>query len=396
MHRTIERTLPVSDSLPEAGNGPAPPLPNPATLSMDTLPPVDMRHVLVLTDDTGILQHATHSTPNPHHGYCTDDNARALIAGCLYSALQLPGAHEADPARLHHDVVVAMQRYLSFLIYAFNPEAGRLRNFMNYDRNWTEQVGSEASHARALWGLGTAARRAPLTDMRELADHLFQGALPATEHFQHFHAWSYALLGLDEYLANDAGDVDQACYDMRDQIAARLMASYHDHASDDWPWWYSTLTWGNAKPPEALIRTGSATGNREMLEIGLNALRWVLDVQTGEDGQLRIIGNRGWYPQGSEPAKWDQQPLEAQGLVQAAMAAYRATGEGQWVEHALRCLAWFYGRNDGDVPLYNPETGGCQDGLRADGVDDNQGAESTLACVLSVLEMHAHKNDSGP
>jgi hypothetical protein len=385
----------VPQSQADTGGNPWQDLPDPDTLSLETLPPVDMRHVLVLTDDTGILQHATHSTPNPHHGYCTDDNARSLIAGCMFCALHLTESEEADPSEVHHDVVVAMQRYLSFLIYAFNPETGRLRNFMNYDRSWAEQVGSEAAHARAVWGLGVAARRAPFADMRGLADHLFNGALPAMEHFQHFHSWSYALLGLDEYLTAPAGDqAEEVCFQARSQLAGRLIEAYRDNASDDWPWWYNTLTWGNAKPPEALIRTGHAIENEEMLDTGLRTLEWVLDVQTGEDGQLRIIGNRGWFPRDGEPAQWDQQPLEAQGLVQASMAAYRATGDGKWVDEALRCLAWFFGRNDGPVTMYNPETGGCQDGLREDGPDANQGAESTLACVLSVLEMHAHRSAS--
>ncbi|MFP4139529.1 MAG: hypothetical protein ACLFVH_05890 [Phycisphaerae bacterium] len=387
----------MSDNLPDAGKTPGQELPDPYWLTLNTLPPVDMRHVLVLTDDTGILQHATCSTPNPHHGYCTDDNARSLIAGCLYCALRLPGAHEADPAKVHHDVVVAMQRYLSFLIYAFNPETGRLRNFMNYDRSWAEQVGSEAAHARAIWGLGLAARRAPLNDMRELADRIFRRALEATRDFEHFHAWAYTLLGLDEYLTGDNADqADARCIEIRAELARRLLDTHKENASDDWPWWYNTLTWGNAKPPEALIRTGHATGNEEMLDIGLRSLRWVLDAQTGQDGQLRIIGNRGWYPRDGQPALYDQQPLEAQGLVQATMAAYRATDDNTWIDEALRCLAWFYGRNDGGVAMYNPETGGCHDGLRAEGPDPNQGAESTLACVLSVLELHAFNRHLSP
>ena len=346
----------------------------------DDLPDVDLRHILGLTDDTGILQHATFATPNPWHGYCTDDNARALIAAVRYANLC-----SKDRVR------VLPQRYLSFLVYAFDARTRRFRNFMDYDRRWHETVGSEDSHARSAWALGVAVRRAPQESVREMANRLFHDALLEVEGFGHVRPWAYSLLGADEYLR--AGREDGWVAELRERLAGRLFDAWRANATEEWPWWEDVLTWGNAKLAHALIASGAALGREDMMDGGLRTLRWLLDVQTAEDGHLSIIGNDGWYVRGGKRARFDQQPLEAYSLVDACLAAAHVTGDEQWVREARRCFEWFLGKNDMSVPLLDGETGGCRDGLNPQGVNANEGAESTLAYVLSLLGFHLRRSE---
>ena len=357
-------------------------------LDLAPFPRIDLRHVLLLTDDTAILQHATHATPDLHHGYCTDDAARALIAGVIFCDLQPGKRTSGGDSAVPGELIVAMQRYLAFLSYAFNRSTGRFRNFMAYDRSWAERVGSEDSHARAIWGLGVAVRRGRVADVRGIADDLFRRALPAVEGFEHIRPWAYALLGFHEYLQGDGGD--ERVLDLRQQLADRLFAAWQANSTQDWPWWEDRLSWGNAKLPHALLVCGATMSRGDMVRAGLKALRWLLEIQTDRAGHLSIIGNRGWFDRGRRRARFDQQPIEAKGLVQAALAAALVTGETSWIDQARGCFEWFRGRNDVGALMYNADTGGCQDGLGPDGAAPNQGAESTLAYVLSVLEFHLY------
>jgi hypothetical protein len=364
-------------------------MPSWPALTIRPLPLLDLRHMQVLTDDTAMLQHATHATPNLHHGYCTDDNARSLIAGTLYLHLA-KARHEFDhPENPSRDkLVVMIQRYLAFLAYAFNEQTGRFRNFMGYDRTWLEEVGSEDSHARALWGLAAARRFAPNDDVRDHAEMLFHKALPAAGELRFIRSWAYSLLALHENLAceDESGQAGR----LRDVLADRLYGAWAAHAQEDWPWWEDELTWGNAKLPHAMLLAGEAMGEADMTAAALKALRWLVDVQRRQDGTLSVIGN-GWYVRNGDRSRFDQQPIEAQGLLQACLAAARVTGDAAWTEAAEASFEWFRGRNDVGVSLYNEETGGGQDGLHPDGPDPNQGAESTLAYVLSALEVHLYE-----
>ena len=365
----------------------------------ERLPPVDLRQFLTLTDGTGMLQHSMFATPNPQHGYCTDDNARALIAGVMYEHLRprlegegvavLPGRGGGGCG----DLLVPLQRHLAFLLYAFNPETGRFRNFMGFDRRWLEEAGSEDSHARAIWGLGATFALAPNDSVRGTADKLLHDALPTMEAFRHMKPWAHALVGLDEYLAAASGD-EQASR-LRVTLAERLHELWRVRSADDWPWWDDILTWGNAKLPHALLVSGAGLGREEMIEAGLKVLDWLLELQTAEGAHLSIIGNKGWCVRNGARARFDQQPLEAHGMVHACLAAARITGERRWEEAAERAFGWFLGRNDIGVPLYDDETGGCHDGLTPDGVNPNEGAESTLAYLLSVLELYRFRRERG-
>ena len=337
-------------------------------------PEIDLRHLLQLTDDTGMFQHALYAAPDPNHGYCIDDNARALIAALLHARL-----------RGYDERVVPLQRYLAFLAYAFNEKRGTFRNFMGYDRQWLEEEGSQDSQGRTLWALGMAVRLAPNDTVRGLARSLLEKGLPAVEQMTFLRSRAFALLGLDAFVRHEPDRADVTT--LRDALTEQLFAGLRASASNDWPWWEDTVTYDNAKLPHALLCGGHALRRDDMMEAALRSLRWLLRRQT-RDGHLSIIGNQGWMRRDGFRASFDQQPLEASAMVHACLAAAEITGDSSWAGHAWTCFEWFRGHNDLGIPIYDPETGGCQDGLNADGPNENQGAESSLAYLLSVLELH--------
>ena len=340
------------------------------------IPQPKLDHIIRLTDDVGILQHAKFIVPDRFHGYCTDDNARALIAVLLAREMMADGEAITNLACT----------YIGFLHHAFNEENGRFRNFMGYDRRWLEEVGSEDSHGRAVWGLGQAVALAESEDIRAAAQAVFEKALPALTDFDSPRAWAFALVGIHAYLSKFGGDSEVRR--IREKLANKLLRLFHDHASDDWPWIEDTVTYANGKIPQALILAGSRQNKADMLNAGLRGLEWLMDIQTDPRGHFVPVGNNGWYPRGGEKARFDQQPIEALDMIEACREAYEATNDEKWLSHAQRCLEWFLGRNDLNAPLYDHKSGGCCDGLQADGPNRNQGAESTLVCFLSLLVLN--------
>ncbi len=348
-----------------------------ASASWCQMPRIDLRHLLKMTDDTGLFQHALYSVPDPHHGYCIDDNARALLAALIHA--QLFG---------HDERVMPLSRYLMFMAYAYNEPAGVFRNFMSYDRRWLEDVGSPDSQGRAIWALGSVVANAPDDDTRDLASELLRKALPGTGTFIDLRSKAFALIGLNDWLTVSSDD--QATRALRDRYATDLLEAFQAHASADWPWCENLATYDNAKLCHALLVSGQSMGRGDMVEQGLASLRWLLDVQRAEAGHLSIIGNQGWLPRGGQRAAFDQQPLEAYALVHGCLAAASVSADTTWVDEAWRCFRWFTGDNDLGVPLFVEDSGGCMDGLQANGANRNQGAESTLAYLLSVLELHRY------
>jgi len=342
---------------------------------LDELPEIDLFHLKTMTDDTGILQHAAYNVPNLNHGYCIDDNARALIALCIYYSL-----------RKDKTILPILKRYLAFLHFAFNPENAGFRNFLSYDRRWLEDEGSEDSHARAIWALGIAVKYAPNDGIRNMAMRLFHDGLVRLETFGSPRSWAFSVIGLDAYLNKYGGD--SQVRKLRTELAEKLFHLFKDNCGEEWPWCEDTLTYANAKIPHAMILAGQWIPDTEMFEAGTRMLEWLLRIQTAEDGHLSVIGNSGWYARGGEKANFDQQPIEAMSLIDACIDIYTATGNARWFQEAQRCLGWFLGRNDLKVALYDFETGGCCDGLQPDGVNENQGAESTLSCLISLLKMY--------
>jgi len=261
---------------------------------------------------------------------------------------------------------------------------------MSFDRRWIDERGSEDSHARALWALGTAAGRSSSASFQVLAGQLFAEGLPAVAEFTSPRAWAFTLLGIHEYLGRMSGDRSVA--QARESLTARLMDVYDRTARADWPWFEDELTYDNAKLAHALILGGHASGDGAVLERGLHVLRWLVEVQTSENGHLRPIGSNGFYRRGGPRARFDQQPIEAHAMVSACLAAHRATKDAWWHEQAHRAFDWFLGWNDLGLELYVPNTGGCKDALHVDRVNGNQGAESTLAFLLSLAEMRLARN----
>ena len=339
------------------------------------LPEVDLRHLRILTDDTGVLQHCDYATPHRDHGYCTDDNARALIVTVMH------WDHNTEAS-----VIPLMQTYLSFLNHAFDTEAGRFRNFMSYDRTWLEVAGSEDSHARALWALGMGTALCPHESQIALASRLFLHALPAAESFSSPRAWAFTVVGIHAYLRRFGGDTEVRRF--RASLTKRLADHFTQNMTDEWPWCEPVVTYANAKLPHALLMSGKWQQQGEVIDVGKRSLQWLLDTQTNEDGMLSIIGTDGWYARGGAKARFDQQPVEAHALVEACIEAYHVTREKHWIKDARRAFNWFLGDNDLRTPLYDFTTGGCRDGLHADHVNENQGAESTLAWLMSLLLMH--------
>jgi hypothetical protein len=351
--------------------------------TLNQLPELKLNHMNVLTDDTGMLQHAIFTIPNRAEGYTTDDNARALIFSVL---LEQRGANRfARPESLNPDWSF---RYLAFLDHAFNPDKKRFRNFLGYDHRWMEDQGSEDSHGRALWALGTLLARSANDGLRGAAGRLFEFSLPAVLEFYSPRACAYALLGIQEYLHSYPGDRD--AQHVRFAVARRLLDMYELIRRSDWKWFENVVAYGNARLPQAMILVGSACADDRMVSAGLESLDWLMETQRSEtNGHFVPIGSQGFYRQGGEKARFDQQPIEAAGAVSACLQAYRVTGDGRWRNQAWSAFNWFLGDNDLQISLYDSVTGGCRDGLHPDRANQNQGAESTLSFLMALLEMRS-------
>lgn len=348
------------------------------------LPEVDLTHVRLMTDDTGILQHATFSIPRRSDGYCLDDNARALLLTTM-----LEDAAVEAPRSLRS----LASRYLAFVTHAFDEKSGRFRNFMTYSREWLEAPSPDDCHGRALWALGTVIGRSSDRALKGVALRVWHDALPIVPELTSPRAWAYALLGIDEYLRAFDGDAEGE--KTMSVLADRLLARFRASSTAEWPWFEDRLTYGNARLAQALVVTGARRRDEEMKAIGLRALEWLCSVQTVE-GTFSPIGSNGFWVRGETRAGFDQQPVEAASMISACLDAHRVTGDAAWLTRSQRAFEWFLGQNQLEVPLYDPVSGGCRDGLHADRVNENQGAESTLSFVLALLEMRAAQKTDAP
>lgn len=345
--------------------------------SKDTavIPDVKLDHLRVMTDDTGLFQHAAFSTPNRFYGYCTDDNARALIAAIMnWQSFK------------DENIIPLIHVYLSFLNYAFNRQNQRMRNFMSYNREWLEEAGSEDSHGRAIWALGYALAHSPDAAISGLANSLFRQAIDVTASFAFPRSWAYTVLGSVYYLKRFRGDTK--VQGVMKKLSKKLFELFQDTARKDWFWCEEIVTYDNARLPQALIAAGDYLADKKMLDTGLNALNWLIAIQTDPvKKHLSIIGNNGWYRQGGEKARFDQQPLEATALMDACYQAYLATKETSWLKYMEWAFSWFLGNNDNQKAVYDFTTGGCYDGLQPGGVNRNRGGESTVSFLLALHRM---------
>ena len=348
--------------------------------SSGELPPLKLDHLRHMTDETGMLQHAVFTVPNYREGYTTDDNARALMVSALL---------EESGSGVAFDLA---SRYLAFVWYAFNTETGRFRNVMDYQRHWLEDNISEDSHGRTLWSLGTVLGRSSSLALHNMAGWMFEQALPAILNTTSPRAWAFALIGIHEYLRRFAGD--RKANQVREELANRLLAMYQANRTETWRWYENELTYCNAALSQALIMAGRWIPNPIMMEAGFESLQWLANLQRADEsgGHFVPIGSNGFYKKGGQRARFDQQPVEAQAMVSACLEAYKISGEKSWYKEARRAFEWFLGRNDLNITMYDPTTGGCRDGLHPDRPNENQGAESLLAFLQSLLELRLAEN----
>jgi glycosyltransferase involved in cell wall biosynthesis len=337
-------------------------------------PEMQIGHFLSMCDDTGLFQHAVHSVPDRSHGYCVDDNARALLLAC---ALNNPGEQRLS------EVLTA--RFAAFVQHAWNPDTRRFRNFMGFNRAWLEDTGSEDSHARTLWALGECARRDANPSRRRWAASLFAEALPTAENFRSPRAWAFTLLGLAAYCAVAPDDLH--AHEVRHLLADRLMSALAAVETPGWVWFEEGLSYDNARLPQALMLTGMATQTPGYVDAGLRSLRWLMTQQTAPAGHFRPVGTAGFGDQRKHPRAFDQQPVEATATIAACLTAWRADGDAEWKAIATRVFGWFLGSNDLSVALVDPHTGSCRDGLHPDRANENRGGESVLSYLLSLAEI---------
>ena len=354
-----------------------------ATLMKETcdLPQWRFDHIRRMSDSTGVFQHAIFTVPWFEHGYCTDDNARALLLGVMLEHLgESPGINDVQAAAA------------AFLQNAFVHRTGRFRNFMNFERHWIEQMGSEDSHGRALWALGATVGLTRQPALRAWAANLFESALPPATEFNSPRAWAFTLLGLQGYFRTMHGDLKAER--ARTTLAGKLFHLFAHNGTHGWPWGENIVTYDNARLPQALLVVGRWTGNEEMKQCGLESLHWLMTHQYGDSGCFRPVGSNGFWLRGEKPAQFDQQPIEAAAAVSACIDAYHATDDATWKKDAQRAFAWFLGDNDLALPLYDATTGGCRDGLHENRMNQNQGAESSLSFLLALADMHVLHNTS--
>ena len=329
-----------------------------------------------MSDATGMLQHSIYSVPDRRHGYCIDDNARALM---LMSAID-----DIDPVTRDKWTTV----YASFLQYAWNPEARRFRNFMNFDRTWCEDVGSEDSNGRTVWALGVTARDAREPKHRDWAKAMFDATASCALDLGSLRAQSVAMLGAAAMLEASPGH--ELARTILERFPDDQLALLEEARRPEWQWFEIVLAYDNARLPQGLIQAGMALGRQELVACGLETLDWIVAKQTSPEGRFRAVGTESFHRPYAEPLQFDQQPLEAQATVDACATAYAATGDGRWLVEAERAYAWYLGQNDLDLPLATSADGGCFDGLMPTGLNRNQGAESILAlqlanCAISAL-----------
>jgi len=348
--------------------------------SFGDLPPLKLDHLRHMTDETGMLQHAVFTVPNYREGYTTDDNARALMVSAL---LEEAGSGVA------FDLA---SRYLAFVWYAFDTETGGFRNVMDYQRRWLKEGISDDSHGRTLWSLGMVLGRSTSIALHNMAGWMFEQALPAILKTTSPRAWAFALIGIHEYLRRFAGA--REANQVREELGHRLLSMYQNNRADDWRWFEDSLTYCNAALSHALIMSGKWIPNPGMTEAGFESLGWLADLQRAdkEGGHFVPIGSNGFYKRGGERVRFDQQPVEAQAMVSACLEAYKISGDKRWHREARRAFEWFLGRNDLNIPIYDPTTGGCRDGLHPDRPNENQGAESTLAFLQALMELRLAEN----
>lgn len=348
-------------------------LPQMAELEIER-PRIDLRHLVTLTDDTGIIQHAFGPVPNRREGYCVDDNARALLVCARISKLK-PATPQLE--NLSHT-------YLSFLHHSWNSEKARFRNFMSYDRRWLDEAGSEDSHGRAVWGLGEWVASSGPTELRRIALFMLEESLPVIYNFTSPRAWAYTLVGISKESSPLSGETNSRS--LIQELANRLANLYQHNKTQGWNWFEEYASYDNARLSHAMLVAGRVLDEPRYIEVGLESLEWLASCQIGADGTFSPVGSDALWQRGRVKPLFDQQPLEAWATVDACLEAATFGNSASWTAQAKLALDWYLGRNCLRQPVIDFRTGGCRDGIHADRLNDNQGAESSISYLGAVSQ----------
>ncbi len=343
---------------------------------------VERWHLDALTTEIGIMQHAQGARPDPSHGYCTDDVARALIVDVLH------GSELGWPA-----VATSTARNVAFLSEAFVGSTGRFRNLRRWDGVWLDAPGSEDADARALQALGEVIASTTTDTARDDATALFEQALPTASQVDSLRPRATVILACDAAVRSG---MSGGVVDVYQRTANGLWGSFAGCESEPaWPWPEGLVTYENELLPQALIVAGRRFGRPEMVRTGLYVLDWLIEAQTSADGHLRTVGNAGWWPRGGHPARFDQQPISTTTLLLAAETAFEETADPRYREATESAYGWFLGHNDAQAAVADPTSGAGADGIGPAGVSRNQGAESTLMWLIALEHIRALRARNG-
>lgn len=341
-----------------------------AFAKLGELPPFSLDHVRRITDKTGIIQHATYGIANLKEGYCLDDNGRALLMILMaYKEYKTPIACDLIPV------------YLGYMHYMQN-EDGTFRNFLAFNGNFLDEQGSEDSFGRGIWALGYLLDHSPTDAWYQTGKTLFLNAVPVFDKLQFIRAIANTVIGVSYYMQHIPGDMGMM--EQLKRLVDKLVTQYDRNATDDWKWFEDTMTYDNAILPLALLHAAEVMRDDKVKHVAMESMRFLTDV-TMKDGYLSVIGNENWYTKGGERSIFAQQPVDAMAMVLMFRQAYLLTGDKVWLEKLYTSFRWFLGENDLRVSMYDAETHGCCDGLESDRINRNQGAESTLAYLISRL-----------
>lgn len=334
----------------------------------ETIKEFDASHIFRLTDDTGIFQHTRYNVPDLSKGYTTDDNARALIMAVML--------YEKTGRQEHLDLVY---RYLAFIMHA-QTEDGCFRNFMTYERKFTEVQGSEECFGRCMWALGYALISMALPEgVRDACASAIKRSLPQVAKLKHLRGQAYALIGLGFISGDESVGLVR-------ELAEAIAVRFEKCASESWQWFEDSLTYDNALLPWAMFAAYQKTGQERFLDIALKSMAF-FDQKSFRDGFFRPVGCIGWCLRGEEAALFDQQPIEASMSTLAHLVAYEVTGDEAMLRFARRSLAWYAGENSCHKSMIDPSTGGCYDGIMTEGLNLNQGAESIIGYCIASMAM---------
>ncbi len=350
-----------------------------------SIPKPSLQHLQELTDDTGIFEFASYDIADKKHAYCTEDNARALVAALMFNR-KYPSDKTA---------VKLAKTYMSYLLYALDDKEGNFRHRLDFQRNSHDWV-TEDAYGRAIWGLGYALAY-PINDsMGKLAKKMFKKTFFRSKDLIWPRAKTYTILGLHYYLQahassdNSASSIKPSIKDVKKRLiylSDSLINLYKKNSSEDWQWFEKTMTYDNAKMPLALFLAYEHTKNKKYLDIAGKTLDFLIEANFQGGKMMRVIGNNGWYSKGKKPAVYDQQPIDAAAMVEACAQAYIITGRKEYKEKMIQAFQWFLGNNITGKPIYDFTNGGSKDGIAKIGVNENEGAESSIEVLISLLTL---------